>query len=135
MRVVIDSNIFVMCMNNSSSYHVIFKKLVQGNYMLCVTTEIIFEYTEVFQRKFNSVKAEMLTDFLNESPYVKNTDVFFKWDLIEEDNDDNKYVDCYIASYADFLVTNDKHFKILTEGVYPKVNCVNIDDFLNILDR
>lgn len=120
MRVVIDSNIFVMCMNSSSTYHPIFKKLVQGEFTLNVTTEIILEYTEVFQRKFNSVKAEMLTDFLNESPHVANTDVFFKWNLIEKDPDDNKYIDCYIASYADYLVTNDRHFEELDKGTFLK---------------
>ncbi len=133
MRVVIDSNIFVMCMNSSSIYHEIFNKLVKGNFILNVTTEIIFEYIEIFQRKFGSTKAETLTGFLHESPHVKNTDAFFKWNLIEADPDDNKYVDCYIASYADWLVTNDRHFETLKHNDFPPVRCVTIDEFLKIL--
>jgi len=133
MNVVIDCNIFVMCMTPASSYHEIFKKLVQGAFKLSVTTEIILEYIEIFQTKFNQAKAELVTDFLFESPHVKNVEVYFKWNLVEKDFDDNKYVDCYIASNADFLVTNDRHFDILGENDFPPVKCINIDEFVKIL--
>lgn len=133
MKVVFDSNIFVICTNPYSEYYSIFAKLVKGAYFLCVTTEISFEYIEIFQRKFNYEKAMALDDFLHESPSVINCEVFFKWDLIEKDPDDNKYVDCYIASNADYLVTNDRHFKTLGLDTFPPVKCINIDEFLKII--
>lgn len=133
MNVVIDCNIFVMCMTPSSSYHEIFRKLITGAFKLNVTSDIIFEYIEVFQAKFNYAKADMVTDFLFESPHVETVEVYFKWNLIEKDFDDNKYVDCYIASNADFLVTNDRHFDILSENDFPPVRCINIDEFVKIL--
>ncbi|HWB24164.1 MAG TPA: putative toxin-antitoxin system toxin component, PIN family [Chitinophagaceae bacterium] len=133
MKVVIDSNIFVMCMNPISDYHTVFKKLLAGNYTLYITTEILFEYTEVFQRKFSSIKAELLNQFLYESPYVKDVEVYFKWNLVTTDADDNKYIDCYIASNADYLVTNDRHFDALEQVAFPKVNCIKIDEFIKII--
>lgn len=135
MRVVFDSNIFVICTNPYSEYYGIFKKLVRGDYTLCVTTEIIFEYIEIFQRKFNKNKAKDLHNYLLESPFVIISEIFFKWDVIESDPDDNKYVDCYIASNADYLVTNGKHFGILSENDFPPVKCINIDEFLKILSN
>lgn len=135
MRVIIDSNIFVMCMNPLSDYHIIFKKLLYGSYTICITTEITLEYLEVFQRKFNTVKSEMLYKFLHESNYIINTEVFFRWNLITADPDDNKYVDCYIASNADYLVTNDRHFDILRKTEFPSVNCINIDAFVKMLTK
>lgn len=133
MNVVIDCNILVTCMTPSSSYYEIFRKLVKGDFKLSVTTDIILEYIEIFQAKFNHTKADLVTDFLFESPHVRNVEVYFKWNLIEKDADDNKYVDCYIASNADFLVTNDRHFEILSENNFPPVRCINIDEFVKIL--
>ncbi|MBC8180569.1 PIN domain-containing protein [candidate division KSB1 bacterium] len=49
------------------------------------------------------------------------------------DEDDNKFVDCAISSNADFIVTNDRHFNILKNIEFPKVNVINVDDFLNKL--
>lgn len=42
------------------------------------------------------------------------------------DPDDNKFVDCAIASNAHFLVSQDKHFKVLAEIPFPKVNVLQI---------
>ena len=44
MKVVLDSNIFVSCMNPQSDYYIIFQKLVEGEYNLCVTTDVVMEY-------------------------------------------------------------------------------------------
>ena len=61
---------------------------------------------------------------------VKQINVHFKWNLIELDPDDNKFVDCAIAGRVKYVVTNDKHFKILKEIPFPKVDIISIDDFL-----
>lgn len=51
---------------------------------------------------------------------VKRNEIFFRWNLIAQDADDNKYVDCAIAGNADILVTNDKHFNALKKIGIPK---------------
>jgi uncharacterized protein len=58
--------------------------------------------------------------------------VYYKWELISEDKDDNKFVDANIASNADYLVTNDRHFNVLKDIDLPFVNIINIDAFLNL---
>lgn len=133
MKVVIDSNIFVMCANPLSRYYIIFQRLAEGAYTLCITTEVNFEYLEIFERKFNKSKSALLSRFLHESIFTEKTEVFFKWDLIYSDPDDNKYSDCYVAANADYLVTNDKHFDILKQTDFPKIKVVNIDDFIKII--
>ena len=49
--------------------------------------------------------------------------------MIANDKDDNKFVDCYLISNSDVLVTNDRHFDMLKEIEFPKVNVVKIDVF------
>ena len=75
--------------------------------------------------------AEMLLNLDN----LKKVEVYFEWKLIEKDPDDNKYVDAAVVGGADYIVTNDQHFKILQSGDFPQINVINIDDFLKMLDR
>lgn len=133
MNVIIDSNIFVMCMNPLSDYYIIFQKLIKGYFTLSVSTEIVFEYMEIFERKFRKAKSNLLYKFLIESNYVRFVEVYFKWGLITTDPDDNKYSDCYIAANADYLVTNDRHFDILKKSAFPQISVLNIDEFVKII--
>ncbi len=55
--------------------------------------------------------------------------------LIETDKDDNKFVDCAIAANAKYIVTEDHHFNVLKKIEFPKLNVVNIDEFLIILQN
>ncbi|WP_307681167.1 hypothetical protein [Segatella copri] len=55
--------------------------------------------------------------------------------MIKASEDDNKFVDCAIASNAIFIVTEDKHFKELENIPFPKVEIVGIDDFLKHLKK
>lgn len=63
------------------------------------------------------------------SPYVEKAEIFYRFNLIEKDNSDNKFVDCAISSGADLIVSNDKHFQILKTIPFPQVTVVNLDEF------
>ena len=54
---------------------------------------------------------------------------YYKWNLIAADPDDNKFVDCALNAGADFIVTNDKHFNILKNIVFPKINVIDLETF------
>lgn len=58
---------------------------------------------------------------------------YFKWELIKADKDDNKFVDCAIASNAKFIVSNDKHFDVLRDIKFPKVDIIKANDFKQII--
>ena len=49
------------------------------------------------------------------------------------DKDDNKFVDCAIATNARYIVTEDKHFDILRSIKFPVVDVIDIDAFLKVL--
>lgn len=54
----------------------------------------------------------------------------FNWKLISQDPDNNKFVDCAIAANADYIVTNDKHFNVLKDIAFPKVNIITLQEFI-----
>lgn len=51
--------------------------------------------------------------------------------LIEQDQDDNKFVDCAIAANADYIVSNDAHFSVLKTIAWPRVIVLNIEEYYN----
>jgi putative PIN family toxin of toxin-antitoxin system len=135
MVVTIDCNIFVMSLTSRSPYHIIYKSIIQQKYTLVLSGEILLEYEEVIQRKYNVSTANALVSLLKELPNVRFQNTYYKWHLISIDEDDNKYVDCAIAGSANYLVTQDKHFQILKTINFPKVNIISIDEFILKLSK
>jgi uncharacterized protein len=130
MRVVIDTNILLACIGRKSPYNLIFQKIIKKEIFLCVSNSILDEYEEILERRTSHDVAINVIKTLLKLDNVLRFDPRFNWDLIEHDPDDDKFVDCYVASNADFLVTNDKHFNILASVPFPPVNVIGIDDFL-----
>lgn len=110
MVIVLDCNILVMSLTSKSPYHRIFQSLVHGSFDLAINEEILLEYEEIIQLKYGIRTAASLIALLKELPNVRFTNTYYRWNLIEADPEDNKYVDCAINSGASFLVTEDKHF-------------------------
>ena len=133
MRVVIDTNVLLVSISTKSRYRPIFDALLNGKYQLAISNEILSEYMEVLERKANATVATNIAEALLNSENVIRTEIFFSWGLIKEDEDDNKFVDCAIAANAKYLVSNDKHFRILQEVEFPKVDVVGIEEFLESL--
>jgi hypothetical protein len=52
----------------------------------------------------------------------------YRWQLIQEDADDDKFVDCFLAAGADYLITNESHFDVLGAISFPKVVCLKLDE-------
>ena len=62
---------------------------------------------------------------------VQLIDPHFRMGIITVDPDDNKFVDCAFAAGADYLVSEDSHFKVLRQTPFPQLNLVTLDEFLN----
>lgn len=134
MTVILDCNIIVMSLTSKSTYHRIYTGLVNGDFKLSVSDGIMLEYGEIIERKYNVRVAKAFISLLRELPNVLHTTVYFDWQLIQADTDDNKYIDCAIASRTDCIVTEDRHFQILKQVPFPKVQTISIDQFLKKLD-
>ena len=134
MKVVLDCNILVICLTSRSPFHKIYQAIVSGGLHLAVTTEIIFEYREIIQQKYGSNTANAFIALLNELPNVHLITTYYHWQLISTDPDDNKYCDCSIAAQAEYLVTEDKHFKVLLAMPFPQIKIISLDAFSTLLD-
>jgi uncharacterized protein len=117
-----------------SKYHWLFQALLNHQFEALISNEILLEYAEVFANKMGEATANNTLRTLLNLPNVILLNPFYHWNLINQDEDDNKFVDCAIAGNAHFIVTNDKHFNILKQIKFPKVNVINLDEFYFILN-
>lgn len=129
MKLVIDTNALISSLSSKSKYHWLIQWLRASKYQLCVSSEIYLEYEEKLKEKYNPVVAEAFLNSLKELSNVIHTEIFYNWNLIYEDPDDNKFVDCAFASNVDFIITNDKHFNILKKIDFPSINVIKLEDF------
>jgi putative PIN family toxin of toxin-antitoxin system len=133
MIVVLDTNVLLVSIPLKSIYRPILDALIDGKFHLVLSNDILSEYTEVIERKANATVSNNIAEMLLNLDNLNKVEVFFEWKLINKDPDDNKYVDAAIVGAADFIVSNDQHFKILKSVDFPKVNVIDIDEFLNLI--
>ena len=133
MRIVLDTNILLVSIPKKSPYRIIFDSLLHNKFELIISNDILSEYTEIIAQKTNHSIAVNVAEMLLSLSNVKKQEIFYKWNLIDIDKNDNKFVDCAIAGSADYLVSNDKHFNCLKLIDFPQLNLLTIDEFLALL--
>lgn len=134
LRIVVDTNILLVCISPKSKLHWIFQNLLDEKYILCVTTDILAEYAEIIEQHMGHIASESALGILENLENVEYITSYFQFDLLQ-DKDDNKFVDCAIAANAHFLVTHDKDFNVLKEIEFPKVEIINTEKFKIILEQ
>ena len=132
-RIVLDTNCLIASLSKKGNYFLVWQGLHQGKYTLCVSNEILEEYEEILSQKTNATIASNVIQVLINSPFVEFINTYFHFHLIEQDKDDNKFVDCAIAANAKYIVSEDAHFKQLKNIPFPIVNVIRLGEFMKLL--
>jgi uncharacterized protein len=98
-----------------------------------VTNDILLEYEEIITMKYGEFGAKLFLILIEELPNVHFIRTYFHFNIIEQDPDDNKFIDATFAANARYLVSEDNHFKVLKHVEYPQIDVIGIDEFLKIL--
>ena len=133
LRIVIDTNVMLVSISSKSKYHWIFEKLLNSEFDLFVTNDVLVEYEEVISSKYNTNVAKNVIRTLLVLPNVYQTTIYYHWNLIQSDVTDNKFIDCAVSSNSHLLVTNDKHFDVVKNLDFPSITVVSIKEFENLL--
>jgi putative PIN family toxin of toxin-antitoxin system len=134
-KVVLDTNCLIASLSSKSENYQVWLSLQRGEFVLCVSNEILEEYHEVISRLTNSSIADNVLATLVESEYVEFVDPRFHLGLIEIDPDDNKFVDCAFAVNATYIVSNDHYFDVLSNIDFPKIMVLRLAEFLQTINN
>lgn len=127
-KVVLDTNILLVSISSKSKLHWVFKHLLNNKFSLCVTTDILAEYAEIIEQKINQQTSEHILGVLKNLQNVHFINTYFRFNLLN-DEDDNKFVDCAIASNAKYIVSHDKDFDVLATIDFPKIKVIDTKTF------
>ena len=130
---MLDTNCLISSLSKKGQYYPVWKGLQTGQYILCVSTEILEEYAEVIAQKMSAQVASSVIHLLLESSNVELINPYFSLHLIDADQDDNKFVDCAFAANATFIVSNDKHFDVLRTVSWPKLTIIKLNEFATLI--
>ena len=127
MRVTVDTNFLISATQwNYSVAHKLLLNFIQSNIEIFTTSEILDEFSEVLQRDFkynteetnNIIKKVLLfATFIN----PKN-----KIDIVKDDPDDNKVIECAVESLSTYIITYDKH--LLKLGEYQNIKIIRPEE-------
>ena len=136
MNIVLDTNVLLQVAFTEKAPRIVWDKLLAGEYILCVTEDILYEYQEKVIDCFHSEQlANALINILLNSKYVKRVETYFRYNLIKADVDDNKFVDCALACNAKFIVSEDAHFDELEKIEFPQVDVIGLNEFISLLNK
>ena len=129
MKVVLDTNVFVSSFFGGNP-----RKIVDlwktGEIILCLSQPIINEYVEVLRRLGLQDEREMeeLLGLFAHGFHVIFTAKTPQLHVVENDPDDDKFVECAVALKADCIVSGDKSLTAIQE--YMNIKIINPKDFI-----
>jgi uncharacterized protein len=133
LKTVIDTNVLVSALSSKSVYHWLIDLVINEEIEVYITGEMLLEYEEILKAKYSEAVPSNFLVALKELPNVHSVQVYFKWNLIS-DQDDNKFIDCYVAAGAQYLISHDSHFSILKNIPFPNVNVIKLDEFKTLVE-
>lgn len=127
--IVLDTNCLLQSLSRRSTYYKVWEDFILGRYTLCVSNEILAEYEEIIASHISPLAATITIEAILRANNVIRVDAQFRFELIVVDRDDNKFVDCAIVSNADYIVSDDKHFNVLKNIPFPKIEVKKLQEF------
>ncbi|MVM41382.1 putative toxin-antitoxin system toxin component, PIN family [Spirosoma sp. HMF3257] len=133
IRVVIDTNCLRASIPPQSPFYDLYRYFEAGLFTWYVSTEILLEYEEILGLTYSEHTAHLVLHILAIAPNTVFAEPAFRWELIPNDPDDNKFAGLAISVNADYLVTNDADFAIFKEIDFPALPIIGLEDFLKVL--
>ncbi|MEM3551280.1 MAG: putative toxin-antitoxin system toxin component, PIN family [Candidatus Bathyarchaeia archaeon] len=138
-RVVLDVNVWVSALLWGGKPAEIIKLAEDGKVLIIVSEEIVGEISQVLNypklRKVYQAAGlrhkNMIEALLKVVKFVK-VKVANRVSVVVEHPADDKFIECALASGADYIVSGDKH--LLKIGVYKKTRILSVSEFLGIME-
>ena len=132
MKIAVDTNFLVSATQwDYSVSHKLLERLIRSNTEIFTTKEILDEFAEVLKRDFlyNEADIENLLEKILQ--FLTLVSPSMKIDVVKEDADDNKIIECAIESKAEYIISYDKHLLNIKE--YQGIKIIQPEELLSLL--
>lgn len=135
VKVVIDTNVIVSAAKSSDGNPArIFEMLLLEEIINYTTKEIIEEIKEVLARpriKLNLLEQEFIIN--NYKRFSIKIETMSKFDIIKEDPDDNKFLECAFDGKAVYIISGDDHLLNLKE--FKGIKILTPAEFVRLMQK
>jgi len=132
LKVVLDTNVLISAILFGGRPRQILEKAIRGEIRLCISEPILEELKGVLQRSKFDYSPEMiqvvLTEFTGIADFVNPLKTI---DVVLEDPEDNRILECAVEAKANYIVTGDFHLLKLIR--YRNIEVLNAVAFLEKL--
>ncbi len=117
MNIVLDTNVLISATlwQQSVAQKLLAKIVESGIHTIFSSSEILAEYRRVLVRDFSFPEEKVSSYIENVLLFVALVNPQVRVNIVEEDPDDNKIIECALESQADFILSYDKHLLDLKE--------------------
>lgn len=134
MKVTVDTNFLISATQwDYSVAHKLLKKLILSDAKIFTTQDILDETVEVLERDFEYSKNEAKNIIEKILLFTKLIEPKQKVDVIKDDPDDNKVIECAVESSSDYIITYDRHLLKLKE--YKGIKIVKPEEILKEIKK
>ena len=135
VKAVIDTNVIVSAAKSTDGNPAqIFEMLLLEEITSYTTKNIIEEIKEVLARpriKLNLLEQEfILSNYEKSSIKIETTS---KFDIIKEDPDDNKFLECAVDAKAEYIISGDDHLLKLRE--FKGIKILTPAEFVKLMQK
>lgn len=135
MKVAVDISGLLNAIPKNGSKKWLYNAFMDNTFTWVFSNEILSEYDEIIGQNFSQDVADYVLSSLLASDNHELFESSYKYLLVTQDPDDNKFVDCAIGANVDYLVTDDRHILSILKipDLFPPVPIVTFAQFRDIL--
>jgi len=128
-KIVIDTNIYISAIFWGGKPRSVVDLGCNGQISIFTSSQIENEINKKLKTKFGLSDEEVAQILLDFSTFTLPIKASRKITVIDDDPDDDKFIECAVASRAGFIVSGDKHLLNLKE--YKGIKIMKAGDFLS----
>jgi putative PIN family toxin of toxin-antitoxin system len=129
-KIVIDTNIYISAIFWGGKPRAVVDLGRSGQVLIFTSSEIEKKIEKKLKTKFGISNEEVAQILLDFSTFTSPIKAIRKIAVIDDDPDDDKFIECAVSSRAGFIVSGDKHLLNLKE--YKGIKIMKAADFLSI---
>lgn len=129
MRITVDTNILISALGWNGAEAAVIEMVLDSSLELCLSAQILSEFYRVVKYpKFGFTDEEIdgfIGRLLPNSIIVKPAQSV---NVVDEDPDDNKIIECAVEGKSGYIISGDKH--LLHLGDYKGIKIMRASEFL-----
>ena len=124
-----DTNVLRATINRKNEEFFLYELFADKKIEWVISTEILLEYAEKLTDFYSESTANFILKILCTANNVIFSEPHFRWNIIQNDVEDNKFSDLAISTNADCLITYDKDFNIFKSLDFPHLSVMTPQEF------